>query len=199
MTEREKLRSEIEEKIKRNYPRKSIFNSYILQSYLEDEIENHPNVDLDKKQFYRKNLLLAKVFSIFLFALNLGFIIYKWNEIVENPKPIHFVIIPLLLFPSVVSFIQGFVHKNEPVLSLNEDGLVYSEYKYLIKKVKEEILWKEIVVLSLWTTLTKGGPINKILIGKTNKEIVEVKITGLDTNPFEFITIIEKRINNNVA
>jgi len=98
-----------------------------------------------------------------------------------------------------VFFIQGFVQKNEPIITLNEKGIKYIKYKYLLKKSERKILWNDIVVVKLWETLNEAVSTKKILIGKTNKEIEEIEITGIDTNPFEFITIIEKRMNNNVA
>jgi len=77
----------------------------------------------------------------------------------------------------------------------DSNGIRYNTHKYLFKRIEKKILWEEILVVKLWE-IRHTTPIKKILIGKTNKEIEVIEITGLNTNPFEFVTLIRNRVDN---
>lgn len=190
------IQSQIDERIEQKYPKKNLVNWTLLGSYLDSKETIPAKKDKGKKVIGERTYLAYGIFLFFIIFLIYGLFLQFSGQLNHLSLIEKILGLGILLFLLIISGKSTFFPEQRQNIIFHEDFLEYNERKTMFRRNKvNKIYWREITNLRYHTQIINGMNYN-IVIGTISKGILEINITDLETNPWEFIGLIKSRAEN---
>lgn len=190
------IQSQMEERIEQKYPKKNLLNSILLGSYLDNKETIQAKKNKRKKVIGERTYLTCGIFLFFTIFLIYGLFLQFSGQLNHLSFIEKIPGLGIFLFLLILSGKSLFFPEQRQNITFHEDFLEYKQRKTMFHRNKvNKIYWREITNLRCHTETINGLNYN-IVIGTISKGILEINITDLETNPWEFTGLIKSRAKN---